>query len=225
MECFSPNVKHFCRTCTITSDQIQHNFDVAIFQIRNPSLYNNHVIALQQNTSLNSECGIKRNSPLNTWLSCYNWSATRCHARHTRRYSTIWGIISPSKINCWRSFHLDFLNRRILSLSYGKHDALSKPVEQTLKNHTLIGTSSTNWCLLRLLPILVGSKVPINNAYWQFLLDLKELVEIIFAPAISIGHDSLQYDIVIHLENFKKWFPSNLLKPKHHFCYIIHFIF
>lgn len=220
MECFSPNVKHFCRTCTVTSDEMQYNFNVATFQIRNPSMYSNHIKALQQSTSQNSECGIKRNSPLNEIPGYHVTTGLPPDAMH----DILEGIVPYEtslvlqKLIADGYFTLDFLNRRILSLSYGKHDVLSKPVEQTLKNQTLIGTASTNWCLLRLLPILIGSKVPIKNEYWQFLLDLKELVEIIFAPAISIGHiDSLQYDIVIHLENFKKLFPSNLLKPKHHF--------
>lgn len=204
----------------ISSSEMKHNFKVASFQIRTPNMYDEQANAVEQGIAHSSQCGIKLNSPLNEIPGFHVTTGLPPDAMHD-----ILEGVAPYEISLILQkfiaedyFTLDFLNRRILSLSYGKHDAVSKPVEQTLKNNTLIGTAASNWCLLRLFPIMIASKIPKENEYWQFFLDLKMIVELIFAPVISIGHvDSLQCDIIWHLENLKKLFPSNALKPKHHF--------
>lgn len=224
MECFSPNVSHVCRTCMIPSSEIQTNFDVASFHMRTPQMYNDQANAVELGTSPSSEFGIKMNSPLNEIPDFHVITGLPPDAMHDILEGVLGYEVSLilKKLIEDGHFTLDFLNRPIKSLSYGKHDSLSKPIEQDLKQNTLVGTAASNWCFLRLLPILIGFKVPKDNKYWQLLLHLKMIVETIFAPVISIGHvDSLQSDIILHLKTFKDLFPSNPLKPKHHF--LIHY--
>lgn len=88
-----------------------------------------------------------------------------------------------------------------------------------------------NWCLLRLLPLLVGDRIkdPCNNEVWQLILQLREIVELVCAPAITAGQVAylkvITEDYIFHR---KKHFPGHSLKPKHHYlCHypelIIHF--
>ena len=39
------------------------------------------------------------------------------------------------------------------------------------------------YCLLRLLPLMVGNKVPEENVYWEFYLELREIVDILFSQS------------------------------------------
>ena len=120
-----------------------------------------------------------------------------------------------------KHFTLKFRNQRIHHFSYGSTDIVNKPVEQSLKDGT-IGTAAENWCLLRMLPFLIGFKVPANNPYWEFLMHLKYVVELIFAPSFTLGFEShLQSELVDHLNRFKELFPTKNIKPKQHF--ILHY--
>lgn len=39
-----------------------------------------------------------------------------------------------------------------------------------------------NWCMLRLLPLIIGLKVPEDDEVWQMLMTLKDIVEPVMAP-------------------------------------------
>lgn len=53
------------------------------------------------------------------------------------------------------------------------------------------GNATENGCLLRLLPLMTGSKVPLEQEAWQLLMTLKDVVELVMSPTHtdeSIGH-------------------------------------
>ncbi len=83
---------------------------------------------------------------------------------------------------------------------------------------TIGGNAHENWCLLRLLPLMVGWKVQEEEQEWQLLMTLKDIVELVMSPTHmdeSIGHlDSL---IAEHRLRFFSVFPQGKLIPKHHF--------
>lgn len=87
---------------------------------------------------------------------------------------------------------------------------------------TIGGNAHENWCLLRLLPFLIGPKVPEHEAVWQVLLDLKQIVELVVSPLHS--EESIAYlesKISDHRQRYQEVFPNNKLLPKHH--YIEHY--
>ena len=51
--------------------------------------------------------------------------------------------------------------------------------------------NNENWNLLRLLPFLIGPKIPEHEPAWQVLLDLKEIVELVVAPVHN--NESIAY--------------------------------
>lgn len=74
------------------------------------------------------------------------------------------------------------------------------------------------WCLLHLIPQMLGDVVPENDVYWNFLLELKEIVELTFANCLSESHVYLMIlKIQDHLSAFLGLFPDKQLLPKHHF--------
>ena len=72
-------------------------------------------------------------------------------------------------------FSLGELNSILASWKYGPLDKANKPVPI---RPTFVDGIKQNagrmWCLLRLLPLMVGDK------YWQFFLQLKDIVEVVF---------------------------------------------
>ncbi|KAL7386394.1 hypothetical protein ABVT39_007686 [Epinephelus coioides] len=70
---------------------------------------------------------------------------------------------------------LDKLNYRITSFDYGFCDMGNKPSlisKSDLKNLDghLRQSAAQMWCLLRLLPIMIGDLIPTDNKEWELLL-------------------------------------------------------
>ena len=97
-------------------------------------------------------------------------------------------------------------------------------MESTLKgkDNSLRQHASQKWFLFRVLPLLIGSLVPENNLYWQLILKLRNIVDIVFADEVTEGLISyLKYLIQDHHTLFQQLFPTVKLLPKHHF--LIHY--
>lgn len=112
------------------------------------------------------------------------------------------------------------LNRRINHFRYLGNDANNKPSEVNPGSEKLGGHAVQNWCFLRVLPLLIGDKIenPVDNEVWQLILQLRQIVELICAPAISTGQVAyLKVLIEEYLQCRKETFPDHALKPKHHF--------
>ena len=59
------------------------------------------------------------------------------------------------------------------------------------------------WCLLRLLPLMIGYMVPENDKKWEVLLQLREIVEYIFSPSLTESSTYvLDWLVEMHHENF-----------------------
>ena len=78
------------------------------------------------------------------------------------------------------------------------------------------------YCLLRLLPIMVGEQVPEEDPYWKFYLELREIVDVLFSQSWTQPlADHYQTILAAHLKNFTVVFPGFTLPPKHH--YLLHY--
>ncbi len=77
------------------------------------------------------------------------------------------------------------------------------------------------WCLLRLLPLIMGDLVPEDDPHWENYLTLLEIINIVFAPVVSLGlAHYLQHLVGEHHETFIELYPHKSLPPKFH--YLIH---
>lgn len=81
------------------------------------------------------------------------------------------------------------LNRCITQFKYVGSDAGNKPCEVNPGVEKLSGHAVQNWCFLRMLPVLIGDKRVnlFDSEVWQLILQLREIVDLITAPAISTG--------------------------------------
>ncbi|XP_027132715.1 uncharacterized protein LOC113745374, partial [Larimichthys crocea] len=118
-------------------------------------------------------------------------------------------------------FTLDHINNVIRLFPYKWGDKTNCPhvLPQTFqRKHTIGGNAHENWCLLRLLPLMVGALVPVDEPVWQVVLNLKDIVELVVAPvhsAESVGY--LECKISEHRKLYLEVFPGQNLLPKHHF--------
>lgn len=108
----------------------------------------------------------------------------------------------------------------------GPTDAKNRPSEipkdKIIEGRSLKQKASQMWCLLRLLPFMLGPLIPTENPYWYFYLDLREIMDILFSPKIRRSNlISLEFLIADHLIAFKDLFPTERLIPKHHF--LVHY--
>lgn len=84
-----------------------------------------------------------------------------------------------------RYFSLVELNTCIQQFPYKWSDQTNRP--HVIPSHfatkrTVGGNAHENWCLLRLLPLIIGLKVPEDDEVWQMLMTLKDIVELAVAP-------------------------------------------
>lgn len=85
---------------------------------------------------------------------------------------------------------LEKLNYRITSFDYGFSDKQNKP--SVISRHDLRNTDGSMrqsaaqmWCLLRMLPLLLGDLVPEDSKEWKLLLQLLSIMEIVFSPSLT----------------------------------------
>ena len=109
-----------------------------------------------------------------------------------------------------------------LNISHTSGQTKQKLPQNLSSRKTIGGNAHENWNLLRLLPFLIGPKIPEHEPAWQVLLDLKVIVELVVAPVHN--NESIAYlecKISDHRQGYRELFPIKKLLPKHH--YIEHY--
>lgn len=87
---------------------------------------------------------------------------------------------------------LDTLNYRITSFDYGFCDKRNQPSPISrgdLRNLDggMRQSAAQMWCLIRLLPLMIGDLIPHCNRYWNLLLLLLQCMEFIFSRSVTPG--------------------------------------
>lgn len=81
--------------------------------------------------------------------------------------------------------------------------------------------ASQMWCLGRLLPLMLGEIVPIDDQHWECFLLLMTIVDYVFAPVTSNDIAAFIKQLITdHHKIFKEVYPSCSITPKMH--YMIH---
>lgn len=81
-------------------------------------------------------------------------------------------------------FTIETLNHAIKTFEYAFHDKTDQPQSTAHVFPTkgsIGGNGHENWALLRLLPLIIGHKVPKGDNAWNILLLLKYIVELAVA--------------------------------------------
>jgi len=112
------------------------------------------------------------------------------------------------------------LSYRVHSFNYGYTQRSNRPpaIKLVDGSNDLGLNASQSWCFLRHFPLIFGDLVQKGDSYWQLLLLLLQIVNIVFSPVLTEGVTIyLKHLIAEHHKLFKYLFPHRNLLPKHHF--------
>ena len=77
------------------------------------------------------------------------------------------------------------------------------------------------WCLLRLLPLLIGDLVPEDCEFWLNYLKLLKIMDIIFAPETTNGLAGYTSELIEeHHTTFTQLYTRRLTPKFHHMVHM-----
>lgn len=216
IESFSGN--YVCRFCKADKRGVRY------LTLEDPALLrdrNSYEADLR--TADSSQTGLKRDSVLNN-LSFYHVSD---NVAVDIMHDVLEGV-GPYEVKLvlnslieQKYLTLEKLNYRITSFDYGFCDKGNKPsVISNLRNPEapMRQSASQMWCLLRLLPTMIGDLIPMDDKHWELLLLLLSCMELIFSPSLTVAATLYLSKIIEeHHCLFLELYPHLHLRPKHHF--------
>lgn len=173
-------VDKFCRFCLATRSDIQDT-DVSsgTFEPRTKESHNQHVQEVRQDPTLAKQYGVKGECVLTDSLEHF-------HVVHGYPpdilHDLLEGIVPVELSLCIsdliskKYFSLETLNHAIKTFAYAFNDSTDQPqpiAHGFSTKGTIGGNGHENWALIRLLPLLIGHKVPEGDNAWNILLLLK----------------------------------------------------
>jgi len=221
---FNPKVMYPCRYCLTTNTELQHVIECCQLQNRTRENYQEQVNIVKTDLSQKSHFGIR-------YESAFNQGSFHVVDRLPPdvMHDLLEGIVPLEmalvlhELIAKKLVTLEHVNRVISSWPYGPLDKQNKPVPiPATFGERIRQNAGRMWCLLRLLPLMIGGFVPESDLHWCFLMELKCIVEMIFAHKISECHIAfLVLKIQDHLAAYQELFPGRNLLPKHH--YLLHY--
>jgi hypothetical protein len=187
VESFSAS--HVCRFCLGDRSEFQVNeVRTGAFCPRTILEHRQHLKTVQEDASQSHCFGVKRACPLTEKLKHFD---VLCGYPPDLMHDLFEGIVPLEIALCLNAlikdkyFTLDELNASIKEYPYKWTDKTNapQPIPQTFAARKNIGGNAhENWAVLRLLPLVIGERIPENEPKWQIILNLKEIVELVFSP-------------------------------------------
>lgn len=212
-----------CRYCLFKTDEIEHGNILDTYCARSPDNYQNVLDCLENEPDKNNVHGVKFNSIFNElqYFHVCTPGLPPCLGHDlfegVVQYDLALFINYMIKVKKW--FTYVQLNHIISKFRYNGLDCNNKPSTISDQGTKLGGHAVQNWCLLRLLPVLLVSKVvDTSDIVWHEILLLRQIVELVCAPEISVAQVAyLKVVIEEYLDETITLFPDKKVRPKHHF--------
>ena len=215
-----------CRTCFVTRDTLTSSFLSETFDKREDKTHDTQCKKLDGPTALHysKTYGINRRSSL---MDIKFYSMFGGGLPHDAMHDLLEGV-APLEIKhllskCIRGglIRLDELNDRLVNFNFG-YTETDKPVpilSRALQADNSIRASASQMLqLVRILPFLVGDKIPEDNEHWMCFLVLRKIIDIVLSPVLSESVcTSLKLLIKEHHERFIMLYGSEAFIPKMHF--------
>jgi len=182
---------HFCRYCLITHKEFEAKPMNASTE-RTTSSYNEAVQHLREFPNVNVYMGVKSDSVFNE-LKYFN--ICQPGLPPCLGHDLFEGVISYDlalfikyfvKTKKW--FTYNSFSHKVSSFSYCGSDVLDKPCTVSCDGKRLGGNAVQNWCLLRLLPLIIGCQISeYSDPVWKLVLLLIRVTALVCAPKLSLG--------------------------------------
>lgn len=221
-----------CRHCECSFEEMQNYFNEENFEQRTLERHIRQCSDIEKasteflRNSLKTTYGINRRSKVMDFPAFNLIQQTPQDIMHV-----ILEGIAPLELKCLLKqlvllgqLDLDAFNAGIIGFPYSPQDTRDRPCPiaySTLasNDNKLKQSSGQMLVLLKILPFLLD--VIKGSAYFSFILELLEIVQLLFSPVICLETiDKLKVLIEQHLQHFKDLFPDSNITPKQH--YLIH---
>ena len=221
----------FCRTCLATDKSFKQHFVSERFHARNDNSHRGHCDDVELLGPIgdyySKTYGVNCRSSLTkvTHYSLFNGGLP-----HDMMHDALEGVVQYEIkllvchcIDC-NYFTLQEYNWRVINFDYGCSENADKPtaiitrdiLRSSDKKFHL--SSSQALLLCRLLPLIIGDRIPENDLHWKCYLVLLKIMDIVSSPMLSKGHCSvLKRHIQEHDSLFKTLHGESSLTPKFHF--------
>ncbi|KYN00712.1 hypothetical protein ALC62_08504 [Cyphomyrmex costatus] len=213
------NTMRFCRFCLIDKNNIQNVFYEDNALLRTETSYYTDLSKNEKETGISESCifhGISNYHVTKNLVVCVMHDVLEGVCQYDL------GLILHQFIKIDKYFSLTELNNRLKGFNYGPNK--NKPPEMLtshIKNKHLCMTASEMLCFVRHINLIINHLIPTKNEYWNLLLQLRELVEILISSKFHVHAEHiLREKIGEYLESLFTLFPG-CLKPKHHL--LIHY--
>ncbi|KAJ8039915.1 hypothetical protein HOLleu_14068 [Holothuria leucospilota] len=227
----SPSANRLCRLCKATREDIQVHFLEDDFEQRTPDDHDECAEDALQRQRGDPFSGVRRPCPLNVLRSFHcvtNYNMDIMHDMLEGVCPYEIKLVLHQLILIDRFITLNELNQRLKSFHYSFIDRKNKPsavLPERLRNitdHKLGQKASQMWCLIRMLPLLIGDRIPHDNVYYKLVLLLLQCMDIIYAPVVAVSHTVyLKHLICDHHNHFASIFPQNRMINKQH--HMVHY--
>lgn len=222
--------RHFCRSCFTTKEAACKHFVAEDFKERTPAEHELQCskVASDPSGKESTEYGINDRSVLDD-VPGFSVVKGLCHdAFHDLLEGALNYELRLLLQHFFQSKYLSLsqFNDRLQSFDYGYSEIATKPNAinaRYFKDESKIRYSASEMLLMtRILPFLVGDKVPKEEAKYICFLKLIEILQIALSPSVS--DDTISYFRVLieeHHTMFIEEYPSQSFIPKLH--YLVHY--
>jgi len=218
------SVPYICRFCTLSKDEFRNGcFCSTRDQMRTVESYKDAIEKVASGDILSYK-GIKFDSifnKLNSFHVCRP-GLPPCVAHDLFEGVVCYDVplylkaFVSSKVG--NKLSIAVLNKRLERFPFSGSDAAVKPPQLKANLKRLSGSACQNWCLLRVLPLLIEDLVDTGTAVYQALLLLRSVTELVMAPSISVGQVAYMHVLIQdYLSRRYSLYPDVPLRPKHHF--------
>ncbi len=182
-----PSANRLYRLCDATRGMIQILFKEEDFNMREIDSHDDAVDVASLRRNGDPETGVRTSCPLNTLqnfhcVTNYNLDAMHDMLEGVCPYEV--KLLLNQFIFSDQFITLSELNQRIKSYHYSFTDKKNKPsvlAYDRLRNatdHKLGQKAAQMWCLVRMLPFLIGDRIPQGNVHYDLLLFLLQCMDI-----------------------------------------------
>ena len=208
-----------CRFCLLRKNNLKLQF-VSCSNLRTQETYQRQLERISKFDRLQSVYGLKRNSCLNRIPNFHVVSGLPSDIMHDLLEGVACDILECIIKYCISAgfITINSLNCQIEQFPYKGSDKVNRPDPVISEPIRCRQTAAKCRCLLRLLPLMIGCRVPVGDRKWEVLLALLWVHDLAFSLAMSKVDTMLLDDAVeAFLMAFTTEFVTENVKPKMHF--------
>ncbi|KAJ8032742.1 hypothetical protein HOLleu_22774 [Holothuria leucospilota] len=218
--------QRICRFCMIVQDDLKSHFRDTHLVPRTKESYDAQVEIVERMPEMAGVYGLKRNSVCNQLKYFHVINGQPPDIAHDLFEGVVPDVMERVILHCVSEgyFSLQYLNDQVENFPFEGFDKTNKPSKMAtqISKFKVKQKAVQMWCFLRLLPLLVGDKVPIDDDLWDLVLLLADIVEICTASQVNAALCEFLGDLIeSFLKLYFSHFPDVSMKPKFH--YLIHY--